>query len=67
MRRGVVKWFDESKGYGYIEDGDGEQIFVHFTDIIQETGFRSLSQGDIVQFETIDGELGAKATNVVKL
>lgn len=67
MLKGVVKWFDETKGYGYIEDGNGEQIFVHFTDIIQQRGFRTLNKGDRVQFEVIQGELGAKATNVIKL
>ena len=67
MQQGVVKWFDDIKGYGYIEDGNGKQIFVHFTDIIQEKGFKTLARGDVVKFEVIQGEMGAKATNVIKL
>ena len=67
MEQGVVKWFDETKGFGYIENKAGKQIFVHFTDIIQEKGFRTLSQGDIVEYELIHGEMGAKAIEVVKL
>lgn len=64
MQKGIVKWFDDIKGYGYIKPEDGNQIFVHFTDIEQNSGFRSLSEGDMVTFELIDGDLGAKAINV---
>jgi len=67
MRKGTVKWFDDVKGYGYIEDEDGEQVFVHFTDIQQQNGFRTLTRGDIVQYEVLAGELGAKAISVTKL
>ena len=67
MQKGVVKWFDEIKGYGYIKNSKGEEIFVHFTNIIQERGFKTLAEGDIVKFEQLVGELGAKAVNVVKL
>lgn len=67
MRKGTVKWFDDVKGYGYIEDENGEQLFVHFTDIRQQNGFRTLTPGDIVKYEVIAGELGAKAIFVIKL
>ena len=66
MKKGVVKWFDDVKGYGYIENGNGEEIFVHFTEIIQDKGFRTLCQGDIVTFDIVHGEKGAIATNVIK-
>ena len=67
VHRGVVKWFDDIKGYGYIESQKGEQVFVHFTDIVQEKGFRTLSPGNEVEFEIFDGEMGPKAMNVIKL
>lgn len=67
MQKGVVKWFDETKGYGYIENDKGEQIFVHFTEILQEKAFKTLAQGEIVKFDVLSGEMGAKATNVMKL
>ena len=66
MHKGIVKWFDETKGYGYIEGDNGTQIFVHFTDIIQEKGFKTLSQGEFVKYDIVQGEMGAKAKNVVK-
>ncbi len=66
--RGVVKWFDEIKGYGYIQcDGKKEEVFVHFSDIIQEKGFRTLAPGTVVEFEMISGDHGPRAMNVVKL
>ncbi len=65
--RGVVKWFDEIKGYGYIQAENGQEIFVHFTEILQEKGFRTLSPGSLVEFEMILGEMGPKALNVRKL
>ncbi len=61
MQRGVVKWFDEAKGYGYIESENGEEVFVHFTHIAQEKGFKTLTPGKIVEFEAIQGEKGPKA------
>ena len=67
MKRGTVKWFDDIKGYGYIEDDAGELIFVHFTDILEQNGFRSLDCGDVVKFEAVPGEFGARAILVVKL
>lgn len=64
--KGTVKWFNDSKGYGFIERPEGEDVFVHYTSI-QGTGFRSLSEGQKVEFEVIDGPKGKQAANVVKL
>lgn len=67
VQRGIVKWFDDIKGYGYIQGENGEDVFVHFTDIVQEKGFRTLIPGNVVEFEIFMGELGPKAMNVVRL
>lgn len=67
IHRGVVKWFDEIKGYGYIQGENGQEIFVHFTEIVQEKGFRTLVPGTLVEFEIMLGEMGPKALNVRKL
>ena len=65
--RGKVKWFNDQKGYGFIarEDGSGD-VFVHYS-TIQSDGFKSLAEGDTVEFEMIDSDKGPKATNVVKV
>jgi CspA family cold shock protein len=63
--RGVVKWFDDIKGYGYIQSESGQEVFVHFSEIIQQKGFRSLSPGTFVEFEMLGGEKGPKAMNVI--
>ena len=63
---GEVKWFDAQKGYGFIEREDGEDVFVHFS-AIQEEGFKSLSEGDEVEFEIVEGDRGPQAANVVKV
>ena len=63
---GKVKWFNETKGYGFIQRDDGQDVFVHYTSI-QGDGFRTLSEGQRVSFEVVEGERGPKATNVVKL
>ncbi|MBI5888999.1 MAG: cold-shock protein [Deltaproteobacteria bacterium] len=67
MSKGTVKWFNESKGFGFIstEDGGGD-VFVHYADI-QGDGFKSLAEGQAVSFEVVNGPKGPKATNVVKL
>lgn len=67
MTKGTVKWFNESKGFGFIsrEDGAGD-VFVHYGDI-QDQGFKSLAEGQAVSFDVVDGPKGPKATNVVKL
>ncbi|AMO85078.1 CspA family cold shock protein [Solibacillus kalamii] len=65
MHQGTVKWFDNEKGYGFIESADGEDVFVHFTGI-QEEGFRSLDEGQVVEFDLVDGIRGPQAANVIK-
>ena len=66
MPNGTVKWFDETKGYGFITSEDGGDIFVHHSSI-QGDGFKSLIEGDSVSFEVEQGEKGPKAVNVEKL
>ena len=63
---GKVKWFNDAKGYGFIERTDGDDVFVHYT-AIEGTGFRSLSEGQEVEFEVVDGPKGKQAANVVKV
>ena len=62
---GIVKWFSAEKGYGFIEREDGGDVFVHFS-AIQEEGFKSLTEGQEVDFEIVDGARGPQAANVVK-
>jgi CspA family cold shock protein len=66
MEKGTVKWFNDSKGFGFITREKGGDVFVHFGDI-QDSGFKSLAEGQAVQFEVVDSPKGPKATNVVKL
>ncbi len=66
MHTGTVKWFSNSKGFGFITPESGEDVFVHHT-AIQSDGFKSLSEGDQVEFEVEQGEKGSKASNVVKI
>lgn len=67
MKRGKVKWFNSSKGYGFIESNDGSKdVFVHYS-AIQDKGYKSLTEGDKVEFETTDGPKGPQATRVVKV
>jgi CspA family cold shock protein len=66
MTQGVVKWFNDSKGYGFISSDTGEDVFVHHT-AIQGEGFKTLAEGDKVEFEIVKGDKGNKAQNVVKL
>lgn len=66
MAKGKVKWFNESKGYGFIAQEDGQDVFVHFSAIKGE-GFKTLAEGEEVEFEVVDGEKGLQAVNVVKL
>jgi CspA family cold shock protein len=62
--RGTVKWFSNDKGYGFIKpDEEGEDVFVHFSGVTGE-GFKSLSEGDVVEFEVTPGDRGPQATNV---
>lgn len=60
---GKVKWFDEKKGFGFIERQDGDDVFVHFR-AIQSPGFKTLAEGQEVQFEVEDGQKGPQAVNV---
>ncbi len=62
---GTVKWFNDAKGYGFITGEDGNDIFVHFS-AIQADGFKSLVEGEAVEFSVVDGERGQQAVNVVK-
>jgi CspA family cold shock protein len=65
MAEGTVKWFNESKGFGFISQPGGKDVFVHYT-AIQSEGFRSLAEGDNVTFEVVEGPKGPQAANVVK-
>ncbi|MEE9233853.1 MAG: cold shock domain-containing protein [Candidatus Acidoferrales bacterium] len=64
--QGRVKWFNNTKGYGFIGRDDGSDVFVHYTAIASD-GFRSLNEGDLVEFEITQGQKGPQAANVVKL
>jgi len=64
--RGKVKWFNESKGYGFLEQENGADVFVHHT-AIQGQGFRTLKEGETVEFEVENSQKGPKATTVVRL
>ena len=66
MANGRVKWFKDEKGFGFIEMEDGTAAFVHHSDITGE-GFKSLSEGDSVTCEVVQGEKGPRATNVTKV
>ena len=63
---GTVKWFNESKGFGFIESEEGKDVFVHFS-AIQGEGFKTLREGQKVQFDVVDGQKGPAAANVVAL
>jgi cold shock protein len=66
LQKGKVKWFNESKGYGFIEQDGGGDVFVHYSEI-QSSGFKSLVEGDVVHFEVTQGPKGLQATNVSKV
>lgn len=66
MAVGKVKWFDGKKGYGFIEQENGEDVFVHYSNIAG-SGFRSLEDGEQVEFDVITGAKGLQAQNVVKV
>lgn len=65
MTRGTVKWFNERKGYGFIAREDGDDVFVHFS-AIESSGFKTLNEGDEVEFEITEGPKGLQAANVTK-
>jgi CspA family cold shock protein len=66
MAKGTVKWFNESKGYGFITREDGGDVFAHYS-AISGDGFKTLAEGDLVSFDITEGEKGPKASNIVKL
>jgi len=66
MSRGRVKWFHDSKGYGFIESESGGEVFVHYSAITNE-GYKTLAEGQEVEFELQDGDKGPRAFNVVKI
>ncbi len=66
MPKGRVKWFNDKKGYGFIEQENGDDVFVHFS-AIQGDGFKTLGEGQEVEFEVVDGPKGVHAKNVVKI
>lgn len=66
MAQGTVKWFNESKGYGFITQEDGTDVFAHYSEI-QGNGFKSLVEGDKVTFDVVSGDKGLKATNIAKM
>jgi len=66
MEKGVVKWFNEAKGYGFIKRESGEDVFVHFNAIVGE-GFKTLNEGDQVEFEVERGPKGLQATKVSRV
>jgi len=66
MAQGKVKWFNESKGFGFIEQESGDDVFVHYSEI-QGEGFKTLNEGDAVEFEVTEGPKGPQASNVSRV
>jgi CspA family cold shock protein len=66
MERGKVKWFNNAKGYGFIAQDNGEDVFVHYS-VIQQDGYRSLNAGEEVEFDLANSEKGLQASKVVKI
>ena len=66
MPQGTVKWFDDAKGFGFLQQDGGQDVFVHHTEI-QMQGFKTLAEGERVEFETTQGPKGPKAVNVLKI
>jgi cold shock protein len=66
MEKGKVKWFNNAKGYGFIAQDSGDDVFVHYS-VIQQDGYRSLNAGEEVEFDLTNGEKGLQASKVVKV
>jgi len=66
MAQGIVKWFNDAKGFGFIEQDNGPDVFVHFSEI-QGTGFKSLTEGDSVSFDVTQGQKGPQSSNVYRI
>ena len=66
MAKGTVKWFNESKGFGFIAQEDGTDVFAHYS-AIGGNGFKTLAPGDAVSFDVVDGEKGPRAANIEKI
>jgi CspA family cold shock protein len=66
MAQGTVKWFNESKGFGFITQEDGSDVFAHYS-AIQAEGFKTLAEGDMVSFDVVEGDKGLKAANIMKI
>jgi cold shock protein len=66
MAKGTVKWFNDSKGFGFLEQEDGGDVFVHFS-AITGNGFKSLAEGDEVSFDVVNGPKGLQASNVTRI
>ena len=66
MQQGTVKWFNAKKGFGFISDENGNDVFVHFS-ALQMDGFKVLDEGEEVEFDVVNGEKGPQASNVVKI
>ncbi len=66
MPKGTVKWFNDAKGFGFIAQEGGKDVFVHFS-AIASSGFRSLAEGDVVEFDIVEGPKGLQAANVTKV
>lgn len=67
METGTVKWFNNEKGYGFILRSSGEDVFVHYSNITNQSGYRTLKEGDEVQFDAVEGAKGLHAENVTKV
>lgn len=66
MQQGTVKWFNAKKGYGFISDEQGNEVFVHFSALVMD-GFKELKDGEAVAFEVVDGDKGPQASNVTRI